>query len=80
MDLDAVADDEERANLRLRDEGKRCQKHDMQDVLEPQAKTKLRLEPKSAQKRESTELLPDFEEEFDNTMLAVPVVCGATPT
>ena len=36
---DAVADSEERARLRLRVEGKRGQKHDMQDVLEPQATT-----------------------------------------
>ena len=75
-----MADNEERAHLRLRAEGKRVQKHDMQDVLEPQAKTKVKLETKSSQERESTEPLPDFEEEFDNTTLAVPVVCGSAPT
>ena len=43
---DAVADNEERTGLRLRAEGKRGQKHDMQDVLEPQARTKVRPEPR----------------------------------
>ena len=80
MDLDAVANDEERARLRLRAEGKRVQKHDMEGVLEPQAKTKVRLEPKRGQKRENTGPLPDFEEEFDDTTLAVPVVYGSAPT
>ena len=42
--VDAVADNEEHARLRLRAEGKRGQKHDMQDVLEPQAKTKARAQ------------------------------------
>ena len=60
---DVVADDEERARLRLGAEGKRGQKHDMQDVLELQAKTKARLEPRRCQKRESTQPLPDLEEE-----------------
>ena len=46
-----VADDEERARLRLGTEGKRGQKHDMQDVLEPQFKTKARLDPRRGQKR-----------------------------
>ena len=32
---DAVADNDERARLRLRAEGKRGQKHEKQDVLEP---------------------------------------------
>ena len=32
---DAVADNEERARARLRAEGKRGQKHDMQDVMDP---------------------------------------------
>ena len=41
-----VADTEERARLRLRSEGKQGQKHDIQDVLESQAKTKARLEPR----------------------------------
>ena len=41
---DAVADTQERARLRLRAEGKRGQKHEKQDVLEPQAKTRARLE------------------------------------
>ena len=58
----AVADNEERARLRLRAEGKRGQKHDVQDVLEFQAKTNARLEPRSGQKRESTQTLPDQEE------------------
>ena len=39
---DTVADKEERARLRLGAEGKRGQKHDVQDVLESQAKTKAR--------------------------------------
>ena len=43
---DVVADNEERARLRLRAEGKRSQKHDIQDVLQKQAKTKTRLELK----------------------------------
>ena len=60
---DAVADNEERARLRFRAEGKRGQKHDMQDVLEPQAKTRARLEPRRGQKRESTQPLPELEEE-----------------
>ena len=34
-----AADNEERVRLRLGAEGKRGQKHDMQDVLEPQTKT-----------------------------------------
>ena len=46
---DAVADNEERARLRLRAEGKRGQKHDMQDVHETQAKTKARLEPRGSE-------------------------------
>ena len=37
---EAVADNEERARLRLRAEGKRGKKHDVQDVLEKRAKTK----------------------------------------
>ena len=60
--LDAVADNEERARLRLRVERKRGQKHDMQDVLELQAKKRDRLEPRRGQKRESTQPLPDLEE------------------
>ena len=55
---DAVADNEERARLRLRAEGKRGQKHDMQDVLEPQAKTTARLEPRRGQKREAHTTFP----------------------
>ena len=51
---DAVADNEERARLRLTVDGKRGQKHDIQDVLEPQAKKKARLEPGRGQKRENT--------------------------
>ena len=43
---DAVADNEERARLRLSAEGQRGQKHDVQDVQEPQAKTRARLEPR----------------------------------
>ena len=50
----AVADNEERARLRLRADGERGQKHDMQDVLESQAKTKATPEPRRGQKREST--------------------------
>ena len=73
---DAVADNEERARMRLRAEGKRGQKHDMQDVLESQAKTKARLEFRRGQKRESTQPLQDLEEEVTST---VPVVSGSAP-
>ena len=59
---DAVADNEERARLRLRAESKRGHKHEKQDVLEPQAKTKARPGLRRRQKRESTQLLPDLEE------------------
>ena len=48
----------------------------MQDVLEPQAKTNARLEPRSGQKRESTQPLPDLEEEVTST---VPVESGSAP-
>ena len=65
---DAVADKEERARLRLGSEGKRGQKHDVQDVLEPQATTKARLEP--------TQPLPDLEEEVTST---VPAASGSAP-
>ena len=47
---DAVADSQERARLRLRAEGKRGQKHDTQDVVETQAKTKARLVPRRGSK------------------------------
>ena len=40
----AVADAEERARLRLRSEGKRGQNHDIEDTLEPKAKTEARQE------------------------------------
>ena len=74
---DAVADnEEERARLRLRAEGKQGQKHDIQDVLDPQAKTKVRLEPRRGLKRESAQPLPDLEEEVTST---VPVVSGPAP-
>ena len=73
---EAVADNEERARLRLSAEGKRGQKYDKQDVLEPQAKTKARLEPRRGQKRESTQLFPDLEEEVPSK---VPVVSGSAP-
>ena len=73
---DDVADNEERARLRLRAEGQRSQKHDMQDVLETQAKTRARLEPRRGQKRESTQPLPDLEEEV---MSSVPVESGSAP-
>ena len=69
---DAAADNEERARLRLRAEGKVGQKRDMQDDLEPQPKTKARLEPRRGQKRESTQPLPDLEEEVENTTSTVP--------
>ena len=52
---DAVAENEERARLRLRAEGKRGQKYDMQDVLEPQAKTRARPAPRRIQKPENTQ-------------------------
>ena len=65
---DAVADNEERARLRLRAEGKKGQKHDMQDVLESQAKTKARLEPRRGQKCERTQPLPELEEEVTSTI------------
>ena len=64
----AAADSDGRARLRLRAEGKRIQKHDIQDVLEPQAKTKAGLERRTDQKRESTQPLPDLEEEATSTV------------
>ena len=73
---DAVANTEERARLRLRAEGKRGQKHDMQDELEPQANSQARLEPRRGQKRESTQPLPDLEEEVTST---VPVASAPAP-
>ena len=72
---DGVADTEERARLRLRAEGKRGQKHNIQDVLKPQAKTKVRLEPRG-QKRDSMQPLPDLEEEVTST---VPVESSCAP-
>ena len=57
-------------------EGKRGQNQDTEDVLEPQAKTKARLEPRRCQKRESTQLLPDLEEEVTSTVL---VASGSAP-
>ena len=65
---DAVADNEERARLRLRAEGKRGEKHDMQDVLEHQVKMKARLELRTGQKRESAQPRPDLEEEVTSTV------------
>ena len=62
--------------LTMKNVRKRGQKHDMQDVLEPQTKTKARLEPKRGQKRESTQPLPDLEEDVTST---VPVVSGSAP-
>ena len=40
---EAVLDNEEGGRLRPRAKGKRGQKHDVQDVLEPQAKTKTKV-------------------------------------
>ena len=40
----------------------------MQDVLEPQAKTKARLEPKRGQKRENTQPLLELEEKGTSTV------------
>ena len=77
--VDAVADNEDRARLRNRVEGKRGQKHDIQVVLEPDAKTKARLEPRRGQKRESTQPLPDLQEDVENTTLKVLVLCGFVP-
>ena len=73
---DAVADNEERHRLRLRAEGKRGQQHDIQDERETQAKTRGRLEPRRGPKRESTQHLPDLEEEVSST---VPVESGSAP-
>ena len=53
---DAAADDEERARLRLRAEGKRGPKHDIQDVLEPQVKTRARLEPRRGRRAKAPNL------------------------
>ena len=75
----AEADDEERTRLRLKSEDKRGQKHDMKDFLEPQAKTRARLERRRGQKRETTQLLPDLEEEIENTTLTALVVGGSAP-
>ena len=49
----------------------------MQDVLEPHAKMKARLEPGRGEKRESPQPLSDLEEEVENTTFTVPVVCGS---
>ena len=49
------------------DSAKEARKHDMQDVLEPQAKTMARSEPRRGQKRENTQLLTDLEEEVTST-------------
>ena len=65
---DAVANNEERARLRLRAEGKGGQKRDTQDVLEPQAKTRAWLESRRSPKRESTQPLPELEEEVTSTI------------
>ena len=73
---DAVADNEERATLRLQAEGKRGQKHDFKTFWNLEAKTKARLEPRRGQKRESTRLLPVLEEEVTST---VPVASGSAP-
>ena len=73
------ADDEERARLKRKSVGKRGQRHDMRDILETQAKTRARLEPRRGQKRQSTRLLPDLEEEVEYTTLTVPVLCGSAP-
>ena len=73
---DAVVDNEDRARFRLGAEGKRGQKHDIQDVLKPQAKTRVRPEPRRGQKRESTQPLTDLQEEVTST---VPVESGAAP-
>ena len=48
----------------------------MQDVLEPQAKTGARLEPRWGQNRESSQPLPDLEEEVTSTVL---VESGSAP-
>ena len=48
----AEADDEERALLMLKSEGKRGQKHNVKDTPEPQVKTSARLDPRMGQKRE----------------------------
>ena len=73
---DAAADNEERARLRLRAEGKRGQKHNMQDAQEPQAKTRARLEPRRGQKRESTQLLSELEEEITSTVQGLELECS----
>ena len=52
----------------------------MQNVLEPQAKTKGFLDPKRCQKRECKQLLPDLEEEIENAMWAIFVGVGSAPT
>ena len=57
-------------------EGHERQKHDTQDVSEPQAKTKARLEPR----RVALHFSRDLQEEVENATLAVPVVCGSAPT
>ena len=56
-----VCDSEPRAN---------GQKHDIQDVLEHQAKRKALLVLGRSQKRESTQPFPDLEEEVTSTVLA----------
>ena len=53
---DAAADDEERARLRVRAEGKRGQEHERQDALEPQVKTRARLEPRRGRRAKAPDL------------------------
>ena len=55
-------------SLRLGAEGKRGLKHDAHDVLEPQAETRARSEPRRGQKRESTQPLPELAEEVTSTI------------
>ena len=46
----------------------------MQDVLEPQVKTRAGLEPRRGQKRESTQPLPDLGEDVTSTVLVKVVL------
>ena len=74
---EAAADNEERARLRLRAEGKRGQTHDMQDVLgAPSQDDGQAGAQEECQKRESTQPLPDLEEAVKSTVL---VVSGSAP-
>ena len=64
---DAVADNEERARLQLRAQGKRGQKHDVQDELEPKAKTRARPEWRRARSVKAHNLSQNWRKNVNNS-------------